>query len=91
MFFVKKKCDNQIFYLGWPNGGKKLVKILWQVATWQVAICNLQSRNCNWQVATWQVATSQDATKNHENIENGLKRAQIGAPELGIMPTGSKK
>ena len=67
MFFVKKKCDNQIFYWGWPNGGKKLVKILWQVAT------------------------SQDATKNHENIENGLKWAQIGAPELGIMPTGSKK
>ena len=67
MFFVKKKCNNQIFYWGWPNGGKKIVKILWQVAT------------------------SQDATKNHENIENRLKWAQIGAPELGIMPIESNK
>ena len=76
MFCVKKKCDNQIFYWGWPNGGKKLVKILWQIGNWQLAIGNWQYCQLpigNWQVATWQVATSQDATKNHENIENGLK------------------
>ena len=46
--FCQEKCNNQIFYWGWPNGGKRMVKNLWQVATWQVATC--------------QVATSQDST-----------------------------
>ena len=63
MFFVKKKCDNQIFYWGWPNGGKKMVKILWQVATcqvatWQLPIANWQLAIANWQlpISNWQLA-----------------------------------
>ena len=81
-----------------PNSNSQLGIASWQlpisncqlaIANWQLPISNCQV--ATWQVATCQVATSQDATKNHENIENGLKWAQIGAPELGIMPTGSKK
>ena len=46
MFFVKKKCNNQIFYRGWPNGGNKLVTQLWQLAKLQLGNCQLPISNC---------------------------------------------
>ena len=59
MFFVKKKCDNQIFYWGWPDGGKKLVKISWQVATWQVATWELPIGNCQLAIGKLQLGKLQ--------------------------------
>ena len=101
MFFVKKKCDNQIFYWGWPNGGKKLVKILWQVATcqvatWQLPIGNWQLAIANWQLASCNLASCNQKSRKHRKwlemgsdwssgAGNHANRVQKNQPKLVVI------
>ena len=77
------------------------------IANWQLPISNCQLAIAKLQLGKLQLGKLQLAKlqpaklqprkiqpvveKITKNIENGLKWAQIGAPELGIMPIGSKK
>ena len=54
----EEKSKNQMFYWGWLNGEKKLVKIIWLVATCQVATWQF------WQFWQLPIGNCQLATAN---------------------------
>ena len=71
-------------------------------ANWQLPIGNCQLAIAKMQLGKLQVGKLQPAKlqpreiqpvveKIKKNLENGLTWTQIGAPELGIVPTGSKQ